>query len=804
MTKPTGYNVPSGVDAEDFLSDALLSMLADVFVAVTDAFGDDASLYRIDIGNLIKSTEAGGMVFAGQFVDRSDGEIFNFEINQATNKLQYKSSGEFLNEQDLAAFTGELHMEEADQASENEFRAKGEQLYELLYDATHNPASEAGQSPFGIKLSKDLDYLAALSAAMYQAVITIEAQPLYAGLHSYVIQYALRGLRLFAQAIGNAEGPDAGALAEKWLDANGINFATGFVRAFSSQRCDLIKEQIQAEDHSAIEQLEADLEEALAMAMACTIDLIKNISAADDYEEGDVGSALAAAIEEYCPIDNSEGYHVSEHPRQLGAEWQQVIEHSGCSEDLSMNALGLPVADRIPTESDPTTMEKMNDLDLSEGINAESGEGERIFYVNVGEGPSRSWDDCRQFGFLAAGGGRKWSKQLEKIQIGDTVIAYLKGYGYVGIGRVTCTATPATKFMVNGVLIKELPLVNDTIRSIKRFSKENGEYLIGVDWQVAVSREQAAWESNAGLYTTALVCATLRNQPETVSFVSRRFLLASGIAPAQSVSLLKSEGRRDHCTPAVEYMNRSSYYNPNDYGWDVSDVFNFPPGKYFLGDPAHALADDLYSEACEIAYNDSGFVNGVGNVAIFKCPGDGVYTDEDGFAYPVSSGTLGVVPIGHLSDEQAARLEELGRVLSVEGDATNPNWDEEGEGFSAMIDSQGHIFLGAAWIFCGDEHPLRAEFWKYLEENDLDGGDFWPSEVTKVIHRGTPYYFGLCENDGDSKCFIIETLNDEPALRLAPARDVDCSGAEIPGYLDKSFESLWIELSAISGVSSTV
>jgi hypothetical protein len=146
-------------------------------------------------------------------------------------------------------------------------------------------------------------------------------------------------------------------------------------------------------------------------------------------------------------------------------------------------------------------------------------DGERIFYVNVGEGLSRNWDDCRTFGFLAAGGGRKWSMQLEKIKVGDTVIAYLKGYGFVGIGKVTSEATPATKFMVNGNLIKELPLINDTIRSIKRFSKENGEYLIGVAWQVAVPREQAAWKANAGLFTTALVCASLRNQSDTVSFV---------------------------------------------------------------------------------------------------------------------------------------------------------------------------------------------------------------------------------------------------------------------------------------------
>ena len=28
------------------------------------------------------------------------------------------------------------------------------------------------------------------------------------------------------------------------------------------------------------------------------------------------------------------------------------------------------------------------------------------YFVNVGEGPTRSWEDCRKYKFLAAGGGR--------------------------------------------------------------------------------------------------------------------------------------------------------------------------------------------------------------------------------------------------------------------------------------------------------------------------------------------------------------------------------------------------------------
>ena len=804
MSKPIGYNVPEGVDAESFLSDELLSMLGESFAGVTDAFGDDATLYKIDIGKIIESVQAGGLIISGQFVDKSDGEIFNFEINQDSNQLRYRSAGEFLEEERLAVIRGESSADDAEGNSTSDLRRKGQQLYDLLYEAVNDRDSEAGQSPFGIKLSKDLDYLAALSAAMYHAGITIEAQPLYAGLHSYAIKYTLGGLRLFSDVIGAMEGPEAEALANRWIDENGLGFAASFVKAFSSQRCESMREQIQAGNQLAIEDIKAVLEEGLGMAMACTTDLIRTIAEAEDYEEGDVQVTLAAAIEEYCPIDNSDGYHVSINPRQLSTEWQEVVKQSGCAEDLSMQALGLPSADTAGSEpASSITGQARSAGDEPVGDDATT-DGARIFYVNVGEGPSRNWDDCRQFGFLAAGGGRKWSKQLEKIKTGDTVIAYLKGYGYVGIGKVVTASTPATKFMVNGVPIRELPLVNDTIRSIKRFSKENGEYLIGVDWQSAVPREKGIWQTNAGLYTTALVCASLANQPATVVFATEG-LKGYHQAAGSDVSCVEGDAVTNAAPPAnIEYINGAKYYNPSDYGWDIEEAFSFPPGRYFLGDPGHALTGDQYQEACEISYNDSGEIDGVGEVAIFKCPGDGQYEDEDGFIYAVGSGTLGVVPINHLAPDQIHRLRGLGRILDLPGQADNPNWEDDGDGFQAMIDSQGHIFLGCAWIFCGDEHPLKAEFWKFLEEASLDDCGFWPSEVTKVIDQGRAIYLGRCQHESEDKCFIIDASSEAPLLKFGPIRDYRFHETEITGYVDKPFEERWISLCAIQGMTSTV
>ena len=35
-------------------------------------------------------------------------------------------------------------------------------------------------------------------------------------------------------------------------------------------------------------------------------------------------------------------------------------------------------------------------------------EKEGIYYINVGEGESRDWNDCKKFGFISAGGGERY------------------------------------------------------------------------------------------------------------------------------------------------------------------------------------------------------------------------------------------------------------------------------------------------------------------------------------------------------------------------------------------------------------
>lgn len=502
------------------MPDELLKLLDNIFPAVTSAFGENAILYRLDIGRIYESAKDGDLAIEGQFVDKSDGELFDFSISQESGHVRYKSSGEYLDHHTLQIWVSDDSLP-TNPASSTE--AGDREPLNLLVQALSNPSSESFQSSFAEKLRTDIDYLGVLSLALFRGAVSVEAQALYAALHAYAIQYAFRGLRLFSQVIRTEDGDIAGDASDQWLEHHGLDAATEVIKEFTSRRMTRFEDQLDVEKPDSMKSINETLDVAIGMAMAASRDMICNILSSSDYKPGDVALALSAAIEEFCPIDNSDGYQFQVNGRELAEDWQQVLEASECKEVLSMQVLGLPISeamagharDRDHTDQAGEAVRSNNNDDSSEP---------RIYYVNIGEGPSRNWDDCRKYGFLAAGGGRKWSKQLEKIQPGDKVIAYLKGYGYVGIGIVTKASTPSSRFTVDEQLIKELPLINETIRSVKRFSKENGEYLIGVDWSVAVPRENAVWQANAGLYTTALVCASLKNQPATVAFASDSLL----------------------------------------------------------------------------------------------------------------------------------------------------------------------------------------------------------------------------------------------------------------------------------------
>lgn len=144
-----------------------------------------------------------------------------------------------------------------------------------------------------------------------------------------------------------------------------------------------------------------------------------------------------------------------------------------------------------------------------------------IYYINVGEGKHRSWDDCRKYQFLSAGGGKRFTDKIRSLSVGDVVVAYLKRYGYVGVGVVQKEAVEANDYHYNGTPLSQLPLKESGI--LFHSFTDKADWLVNIKWKKSFKREDAKWKSNGGLFTTQLIKASLAGQPKTLSFIEKSF-----------------------------------------------------------------------------------------------------------------------------------------------------------------------------------------------------------------------------------------------------------------------------------------
>lgn len=145
----------------------------------------------------------------------------------------------------------------------------------------------------------------------------------------------------------------------------------------------------------------------------------------------------------------------------------------------------------------------------------------KIYYINVGEGEHRNWDDFKNFGFISAGHGPKYSKAISTLSVGDKVIAYLKGFGYVGVGVVTEEAVKAIDFSFAGAPLSSLKLTSENF--FAETSDELSEYVVKVNWLAAYDRQFSKWQSKSGLFTTPAIKASLVRQVKTIEFIESEF-----------------------------------------------------------------------------------------------------------------------------------------------------------------------------------------------------------------------------------------------------------------------------------------
>lgn len=134
------------------------------------------------------------------------------------------------------------------------------------------------------------------------------------------------------------------------------------------------------------------------------------------------------------------------------------------------------------------------------------------FYVNVSDDVAHNWDDCRRYGFIAAGGGKRYSRPLFNLFEGARVFVNIPGKGYVGVGIVEAPPVAATQAKINTPKgekpLLDLPLVAPNMAR-DAGDEELCEYIVPVRWLKTAPREEAYRES--GMFGNQNIVCRLTN-----------------------------------------------------------------------------------------------------------------------------------------------------------------------------------------------------------------------------------------------------------------------------------------------------
>lgn len=135
------------------------------------------------------------------------------------------------------------------------------------------------------------------------------------------------------------------------------------------------------------------------------------------------------------------------------------------------------------------------------------------FYVALGEGEHRNWQDCVNYGFISAGQGIIYSKALKQLFSGARIFVYIPGKGYTGVGVVKEESVRVTEFKVD-VAGEEIPILDAPLDAPNMGEnaddQELSEYVVKVEWIKTDPIENAYKEK--GLFANQNIVCRLRNK----------------------------------------------------------------------------------------------------------------------------------------------------------------------------------------------------------------------------------------------------------------------------------------------------
>lgn len=130
----------------------------------------------------------------------------------------------------------------------------------------------------------------------------------------------------------------------------------------------------------------------------------------------------------------------------------------------------------------------------------QEGEPTGYWFMNVGDrvDDGRSWEDCRKYGFMLAGGDPLWINKVKRLRVGDPLFAYASGSGYVGFGEVLEEAVSLRDFVppAQNKRLRDLPV--KTRHSEERINDPaRCDWCVAVKWHTTFAREDGVLRSRS-------------------------------------------------------------------------------------------------------------------------------------------------------------------------------------------------------------------------------------------------------------------------------------------------------------------
>ena len=227
---------------------------------------------------------------------------------------------------------------------------------------------------------------------------------------------------------------------------------------------------------------------------------------------GDQFDTARPEEESGVPEDINQNHTVTIVSSELDAATERIIEYLSEEYSVPINAVRFNYYEDGDREYIGRTW-LIDPKETPESPSKKEAWNGRDYYVSFGEGPHRSWNDARTYGFISGGQGEWYSRTLGQLSPGDRVFVHVPKEGYVGVGEVTREKTAVNEFDI-GVDGETRPILDVDLDADgmdeNADDAEQREYLVGVEWIDTRPISEAYWVT--GMYANQNTATKLRNQ----------------------------------------------------------------------------------------------------------------------------------------------------------------------------------------------------------------------------------------------------------------------------------------------------